>query len=677
MPFGTITLSPGVDVTRTPTLNQAGYSASQFIRYREALAQKFGGWTKYYANSLDGIPRDFHAWLDFNLASHLSIGTTTKLNILTSGTLSDITPQTLTTNGAPNFSTTLGSATVTVVDGGISNVTILDSVYFNTPVTIGGIVLQGIYKIDSILGATSYTITAAMQAISSVPNAGAVPVFTTVTTTPIVTVTLDSHGVVAGDQVYFTTSTTGNGVTVQGIYTVNTVLSPTQFTITANTSATASSSFTMNGGNAQLLYYIALGPPATGVGFGLGAFGVGAFGSGVVQSSQQGTPITTTDWTTDNWGATLLANPRGGGIYAYDPVGGFRNASLITSAPTYAGGIFVSTNQQILVAWGATTQASIGTYQDSLLIAWSDSGDYTTWIPLQTNQAGSFRVPFGSRLRGGMACASQNLLWTDLDCWAMTYIQPPLVFSFNRIGAGAGAVSCHAMQALRGSVYWMGPSNFYVYDGSSVGVIPCPVWDAVFQNLDKNNLGHVRAMPNTAFDEVGWLYPSASSGGECDSYVKFNLSEPTTPWDIGSLPRSAWLDQSILGPPLGASPQGVIYQHETGNDADGAPMNSSFTTGYSVVGDGENLAFVDWMLPDMRWGTYGTTGAQVSVTYNVVDFPNDTPRTYGPFLVDSSTRFTPVRFRGRQVSATIASNDLGSFWRLGAIRYRYSIAGRR
>jgi hypothetical protein len=184
-------------------------------------------------------------------------------------------------------------------------------------------------------------------------------------------------------------------------------------------------------------------------------------------------------------------------------------------------------------------------------------------------------------------------------------------------------------------------------------------------------------MPNTAFDEVGWLYPSAASAGENDSYVKFNINEPGAPWDIGLLPRSAWLDQSILGQPLGATPQGLIYQHETTNDADGAAMAASFTTGYSVIGDGENLAFIDWMIPDMRWGTYGTVGAQIAVTYNVVDYPGDPPRTYGPFLVNATTEFTPLRLRGRQVSVTIASNDVGSFWRLGAIRYRYAAAGRR
>lgn len=679
MPFNEIKLIPGVDTTKTPTLNEAGVSVSQLIRYREGLVQKYGGWSKYYPFSLDGVPRDLHSWKDLNGDNHLSVGTTVELDLITNGTLVDITPQTYTSDYTPaDFTTTMGSTTVTVADPNIANVTVLDTVYFNTPVAIDGIILSGAYPITSILGTTQYTIEAATAGVAGVASGGAIPSFTTTASSPTVSVTLAAHGLAVGNQVYFPIATSGDGVTIQGLYTVNTITSVDIFTITANTSASAGTTFNMNGGDVELLYYINLGPPAPGVGFGVGAFGAGGFGSGTVPSAQTGTPITATDWTSDNWGQVGVWCPKGGGVYVYDPVGGYTNAGLVSTAPVFNGGLFVSTSQRILVCWASTQSADIGTYQDPLLVRWSDAEDYTQFTPLETNQAGSFQIPFGNELRAGIATPNQNLLWTDLDCWAMVYAGTPLIYTFNRIGAGAGAVGSHAVQTLRNGVYWMGANNFYVYAGGSVSVIPCPVWDAVFQNLNTSYAHNVRAMPNTAFDEVGWLYPSAAStSGECDSYVKFNVTEQGAPWDIGSLPRSAWIDEGILGPPLSATPSGVLYQQETTNDADGSPLGASFTTGYSVIGDGEQFAFVDWVLPDMRWGTYGTTGASVSITFNVVDYPNATPRTYGPYTMTSGTPYIPVRFRGRQVSATIASSDLGSFWRLGGIRYRWSPAGRR
>jgi hypothetical protein len=436
----------------------------------------------------------------------------------------------------------------------------------------------------------------------------------------------------------------------------------------------------MNGGLAQIVYNISLGPPPIGAGYGLGGYGAGGYGLGEGSGTAlTGTPITATDWTSDNWGEIALACPFGGGVYQYDPSSGFLNASIIPTAPAFNGGIFVSTTLQILFCWGASQSQRIGVERDPMLISWSDQGDYTVFTPLTTNQAGSFRIPIGSVIRGGMAVSNQSLFWTDLDLWAANYAGFPLVFGFNKIGAGAGAISSHSMQQLRGAVYWMGTSNFYSYSGEGVKVIPCPVWDAVFQNLNTTYAANVRAMPNTGFNEAGWLYPStASTNGECDSYVKMNITEPGMPWDYGSLPRSAWVDNSILGSPVGATPTGVIYYQETTPDADGSPINASFTTGFYYIAEGEDLAFVDQIIPDMKWGTYGgTNGAQVSLTFNVVDWPGDTPTSYGPYTMTSTTEYISVRFRGRQMSITVSSIDVGSFWRLGKLRYRWAAAGRR
>src|ERR1700720_597839 len=105
MPFGEVTLIPGVNVERTPTLNQAGISQSQLIRFKDGLAQKYGGWQKFYPFAVPGKPRDLHAWEDLNQATHLSVGTTTQLGVITAGSLKDITPQTFKSDFTPNFTT--------------------------------------------------------------------------------------------------------------------------------------------------------------------------------------------------------------------------------------------------------------------------------------------------------------------------------------------------------------------------------------------------------------------------------------------------------------------------------------------------------------------------------------------------------------------------------------------
>ncbi len=684
MPFGSVRLLPGINVEKTPTLLEAGYSQSQLIRFRDSLAQKLGGWQLFYSASVSGIPRDLHAWSDLNSVNHLLVGTTTNLNVITSGSLQNITPQTFTSDFAPNFSTVINTPTVTIIDPNISNVTINDAVLFNTPISIGGLILEGIFQITSIVGVNSYQITAKKNATSTVNNAGSVPVFTTVINNATVSVALTAHGITAlPATVVLPKATTGNGVTIQGAYSVNTITNPNAFTITVSSVANANGSFSMNGGKAELVYYIALGPPPIGAGYGLGAYGAGGYGTGVVNPSQTGAPITATDWTSDNWGQIALACPQGGGIYYWDPTGGFTNASLISTGPPFNKGIFVSTSQQILIAYGSTidetSAGGIGLQQDPMLVQWSDVGNFLQWQVNSNTQAGNFRIPIGSLCVGGMAVANQNLIWTDLDLWAMNYIGYPNVYGFNKIGAGAGLASGHAAMQLRGGVYWMGKSNFYSYAGGGVQVLPCPVWDFVFQNLNTAFIQNVRAIPNTPFNEVGWEFPSkASTSGENDSYVKMNISEPGAPWDYGSLNRSAWIDLNIFGYPIGATSSGVIYSHETSNDAAGQPMVWSFTTGYFALGEGEEFTMVDQVLPDFIWGTSGgNPNATVQLTFNVTNYAGDTPIQYGPYSVTKATEWIQTRFRGRFMSITVGGSDLGSFVRLGRVRYRYQSSGRR
>src|SRR5215472_234283 len=453
MPFGSVTLQPGVNVERTPTLLTAGFVSSQLVRFRDQLVQKYGGWSRLYPFALNGVPRDLHAWEDLSSNLHLLVGTTTTLGMITGSTLVDITPRTFTSNFAPNFTTTIGSNVVSITDSNVNSIGLNDTILFNTPVSVGGLILNGIYPVYQTLGGSSYQILAASNATANVSNGGAVPSFTTTSGSSIVQVTLNGHGITqfgAGIIVSFPVSTTGNGVTIFKDYTVVGLNLPNSFNINATTQATASSSFSMNAGNTQIVYYLGQGPPPAGAGYGVGAYGSGGYGLGTGGggSATTGSPITATDWTSDNWGEFALACPQGGGVYFFDPTGGFLQADILATAPPFNGGIFVSTSEQILVCWASTVNLQMGGIdQDPLLVRWSTVGDFTQFTALANqNQAGSFRIPKGTTIRGGMATPNQNLIWTELDCWAMNYLGPPFVFGFNEIGSGAGLISSHAAQ---------------------------------------------------------------------------------------------------------------------------------------------------------------------------------------------------------------------------------------
>jgi len=746
MPFGTIKLKPGVDTNVTPTLNEAAYSSSQLIRFLPerngfGLAQKLGGWVAYYNSAIGSAIRALKGWADLNAINHLGIGAESSLNVLTGNNLVNITPQNSVTNTAPVFSTTSGSKVVNVTDSNIT-ASVLDYVDYITPVSVGGIVLSGPYQLLTAAG-TTYSITAASAATSTAntstnTTAGSfvvgntyqivtvgttdytligasantvgiifnatgvgsgtgtaklvgVPAFQTTNGQSTVTCYLDNHGYSVGSTFYVGVSTTVGGVTLFGLYTILTVPSASSFTFAAANTATSSAGPTAeNSGNVQSNFYIAIGPQPTGTGFGVGGFGTGGFGVGSTQPSVPGTAITATDWTLDNFGSYLVACPAGGAIYYYDPNGQLQNAQIVGgSGPLVNSGIFVAMPQRQIVAYGS----SFNLQADPMLVRWCDVGDFTNWIASSTNQAGSYRIPTGSKIVAGIQGPQQGLLWTDLDLWAMQYVGTPFIYSFNKIGSNCGAVSRHCVGQLNGAVYWMSQRQFFMSMGSGPQPIPCPIFDVIFQNINQNYLSKVACGVNSQFNEITWYYPSSSST-ENDSYVKYNVQ--TQQWDFGTLGRTAWIDQSVLGPPIGAGSDTYIYQHEKGNDAASGTtttaMLSSFQTGYFQLAEGENLVFVDQIWPDMKWGTYsGNQNATVYLTIYYTNYATDTATSPSTsyysgspsntvssvtFPMTQSTEYISCRIRARFMAFSLSSQDVGTFWRLGGVKYRFQVDGK-
>lgn len=681
MPFETLRIIPSVDVEKTLADNAQGISDSNYIRWRDKIPEKRGGCQLYANAQFDGYITDLHAWQGLNSQKFLGIGTTTNLYTYSNTTAKDITPRYNTEDTPPDISSTAGTNVFNIEDPNFSPVSIYYKVVFNTQVSIGGVVLSGAYAIKTITGGTSYEIVAKNVATSTVSNGGTLPLFTTNLGSSLVTVDLPDHTYLDGQVVSFVVPTTVGGITIQGTYIVSNVVPSVSFDIIAQNEASSGASAYMNNGQLNLTYWITGAPLPDGTGYGLDAYGAGGYGTGTSSPAPDpGTKLATPDYYLDNWGETLIISPEGYPIFVWSPISGFQNADMLTDSPLQNLGAFVAMPQQQIMAWGSTYTG----LSDPLQIRWSDVGNYNDWTPSVTNQAGGYHIPTGSIIRRGFQGPSQQYWWTDIDLYVAQYTGPPFVYGFSKIGTGCGLISSKAVAQLGSTVYWMSQKQFFMTSGSNAPQpIPCSVWDFIFQNLDWNNVDNVEAAPNSQFNEVNWFFPSIDSpNGENDAYVCYNVLY--NEWDYGYLSRTAWIDQSVLTTsnglygPIGAGSDGYIYIHETSNDNAGVPINAMFKTGYFSLTNGNDLVFVDWVLPDMKWGQYSQApNASIKITFNVTDYAGQEPKAYGPFTFTKDTPYIEPRFRGRFVQLVVESTDAGSFWRLGSIRYRYAMSGRR
>ena len=620
---------PGINREGTDYSNEGGWFNSNLVRFRKGIPEKIGGWAKNTLNTFKSTARALHAWVDLELTKYLGLGATWKYYIKEGDNFYDITPLRVTTSaGDVTFSATNGSSTITVTDtshGAVTN----DFVTFSGAATLGGLVTAAVlnqeYQIASVTSANAYTITAKDT---------------------------------SGSTVTANASDSGNGgSSVVGAYQIN----------------------------------VGLDSYVESTGWGAGTWGAGTWGSSTAITADNQLRL----WSHDNFGEDLIMNVRAGGIYYWDisskTLGTDRAVALSALSganltPTVASQTLVSDIDRHVVCLG--TDAISGSSRtgtiDPMLIAWSDQENAAEWEPLSTNTAGSFRLSAGSQIIGAIRARQETLIWTDTSMYNMQFIGQPFTFGVNLVNEGVGLIGPNAAVNTPKGVFWMDKKGFYTYTGQ-VQDIPCSVQDYVFNDLEEGQAFQVFGFLNKEFDEVGWFY-CASDETTISKYVVFNYEEGA--WSIGELNRSSWIDQGIYDTPLGTyttNDVGYLYNHETGNDADGSPMDNVFIESSDFdIGEGEEFQYVSRIIPDIKFTGSGGTGQTVNVVLKQRNFPGESLTTNSTSTCTSSTTKIDTRLRARQAVLRIESDDDGSLgsrsgvgFRVGAMRMDVRPNGRR
>ena len=386
-------------------------------------------------------------------------------------------------------------------------------------------------------------------------------------------------------------------------------------------------------------------------------------------------------WSQDNFGEDLLFNIRSGAIYYWKRTTGVLNPAveLYTLAgapdpawtPRYAFEIMVSEVDRHVVVIGTNDWGQ--DFMDPMLVRWSDAENVIDWEPRRNNSAGGQRLSSGSRLRGALRTRQEILIWTDKNLQSMRFIGAPYWFGFNLIAENVSMLAPNAAINASGRVFWMDRNGFYVYAGQ-VQELPCTVRDYVFHNFNTAQSWKVVAGHNHNFQEVIWFYPTADST-ECNRYVVYNYLEGV--WYYGALPRTCWMDLVRADSfPVSTAPDGYLYHHEVGEDADTEPMAAWIESSDLDLGDGDRYMFCRRIIPDIVFR--GSAEAQsVGLSMRMRHAPGDEFVVEERKEVHPWTKYLWTRARGRQMSIRIESTGYGVSWRAGAQRFELQPDGRR
>lgn len=387
----------------------------------------------------------------------------------------------------------------------------------------------------------------------------------------------------------------------------------------------------------------------SGGGYGSGLYGMGTYGTPRSDSSLvQDASV----WSLDLFGQDLVGVMADDGkIYEWT-LNTATPAAQVSGSPT-ARAVLV-TEQRIMMALGAAGNPR--------KVQWSDQEDDTDWTPGPTNQAGDFDLQTNGRLMQGVRISAANLLLTDQDAHVATYTADNLVYSFNRVGEGCGAVSQNCVAVPDARAFWMGQGNFWTYNGY-VAPLPCDVSDYVFSDFNIQQQSKVSCILNSQFGEIIWQYCSGSSL-EIDRYVVFNYRE--NHWNIGKLVRLSGADRGVFQYPLRCGNDGFVYEHEVGFTYDTGVM-PYLEGGPIELGNGDQVAYINGLIPDDK------TLGDVNATFFVRFEPDDADTQFGPYTLASKT---DLRIACRQARVRFTGVTL-SDWRVGIPRIDLIQGGNR
>lgn len=389
----------------------------------------------------------------------------------------------------------------------------------------------------------------------------------------------------------------------------------------------------------------------------------GGYGTGLYGTSLYGTPrpdstniIPASSWSLDTFGENLVAvMDSDNKLYEWTLNTGTPAAQISGAPDAYA---LVTTQEGILMALGADDGGGI----NPRYIKWSGLQNNTDWTPTATNQARDQLLQTQGRIMLGKRVADGVLVLTDEGAFRASYVGPPFVYTFARVGSGCGAVSRQSCAVTQSAAFWMGRNGFFQYNGF-VQPLPCDVQDYVFSDINDGQTSKVCAVLNADFNEVWWLYPSSDSL-EVNRYVVFNYMEGI--WYHGTLDRTCGTGSNgVLQYPIMVSSEGAVYDHEVANNRDG--RMPTMRTGPMEIGEGDNVVMLKRFIPDERMA------GSVRVNFYVRQWPNGTLTKYGPY---DATSPADLRITGRQMEVEY-EGDPDIDFRVGNFRFEVQAGGRR
>ena len=645
-----LNFKPGIDKQDTEAGAENRWVDSDNVRFRYGLPEKVGGWASLTTDTIVGVVRKQHAFVDNDGNRYVALGTDKFLLLYFEGQLYDITPVKTTLTSA-TIATTNGSPTCTITKAA-HGVKVGDIVQLDSVTLPGGTGFNDAdfedknFQVISVPTTGTFTINQSSNASGTVSTGGSLSIIPYEPVGP----REQTYGYGWGMDPY------GNG----------------------------------NWGEAAAASDVTLEP---------GLWSLSNFGEVLIATVLNGKTFT---WNS-GIGARLTTR-------ASTTTSNFET----TNNPTKTRVTLVSPTTRHLIHLGTETTIGTPSTQDDMFIRFSDQEAINTYSPSATNTAGTQRLQDGTKIMGALKAKEVILIWTDNALYTMKFIGSPFTFGFEQVGTNCGLIGQNAVVEIDGAAFWLSPKGFFMFDGTVKSLsctVEDSVFDNFDTTKGQQvNAG----LNNLFTEITWYYPSSTSDFNNKYVVFNFGESAgvPGGVWYTGTEARTSWMDATIYPNPYatkydstgtGTFPavvgqtglgQTTYFEHEVGTDQvnpNGTTTAvSSFiqsfdfdleqrsrnqkgqATGPKVAG--EVFIALRRFVPDFK-----TLQGNAKVTIGLKRYPqqSSTSSTYSPFTITSTTTKKDTRARGRFCSFKIENDAASESWRFGTFRVDIQPDGRR
>ncbi|MCP4324500.1 MAG: hypothetical protein GY787_22100, partial [Alteromonadales bacterium] len=463
-----IKFAPGIDKQDTAVGADGRWVDSDNVRFRYGLPEKVGGWQSLLTDTLVGVARKMHAFVDKDGNRYVAIGTDKFLIIYFEGQYFDITPLKAALAATVTFAFD-GTTSVTLNTNGAHNLAVGDIVRLSASTMPGG--TTGVttanfddinFQVITVPNSTSFTITASAAAGPAATTGGSV----TVQPFEVVGPAAQSYGYGFGVSPFGGTVSGAVASTLDGALAADANGnngSATQIRLASTTGFPTAGTIIVD---SELITYTGVaGVELTGItratnGTATAIHSDGATVTNATDYSGWGSAVDAATvtlepglWSLNNYSDTLVATIANGKTFTWD-------ASIVarlttrasqsttgfetTNNPTATRITLISPTTRHLIHLGTETTIGNPEKQDDMFIRFSTNEKINEYTPEATNTAGTQRLQDGTKIMGGLVAKENILIWTDNALYTMKFVGAPFTFGFEQVGTNCGLIGKNA-----------------------------------------------------------------------------------------------------------------------------------------------------------------------------------------------------------------------------------------